>query len=206
MDHIGIISNFSGVLCHDHWKPYYNYNCLHALCNAHHIRELERAIEQDDQKWAISMKDFLVKLNDEVNVSGGILSEEECKKYREKYRNILKKAELESPPPVKIIGKRGRIKKTKSRNLLERLMSFENDILRFIENKDVPFTNNLGENDFRMTKVQQKISGCFRSFEGAYIFCRLRSYLSTCRKHGIKSTEGLKLLFEGKLPSFVDDS
>jgi len=75
-----------------------------------------------------------------------------------------------------------------------------------MENKNVPFTNNLGENDLRMTKVQQKISGCFRSFDGAYIFCRSRSYLSTCRKHGVKITVALKTLFEGKLPDFVNDS
>ena len=63
-----------------------------------------------------------------------------------------------------------------------------------------------GENDLRMIKVQQKISGCFRSLEGAYIFCRIRSYLSTCRKHGLKAADGLKILFEGKLPYFIDDS
>ncbi len=75
-----------------------------------------------------------------------------------------------------------------------------------MENKDVPFTNNLGENDLRMTKVQQKISGCFRSLEGAYIFCRLRGYLSTCRKNGMKITKALEILFEGILPDFVNDS
>jgi transposase len=99
-------------------------------------------------------------------------------------------------------GKRGRIKKSKSRNLLERLRDFENDVLRFMENELVAFSNNLGENDIRMTKVQQKISGCFRSIEGAKIFCRIRSYLSSCRKQGIKASRALELLFNGKLPEF----
>ena len=206
MDAIGIIPNFSGVLCHDHWKSYYNYNCLHALCNAHHIRELERAIEQDNQKWAIEMKDFLIESNKEVTNAGGVLSEEGIKECRKKYRVVLEKAEIECPDPPKIVGKRGRTKKTKSRNLLERFRDYEDDVLRFTKNEEVPFTNNLGENDLRMTKVQQKISGCFRSLEGAYIFCRLRSYLSTCRKHGVKITEALKILFEGRLPDFVNDS
>ncbi|MCP5061610.1 MAG: transposase, partial [Ignavibacteriae bacterium] len=80
---------------------------------------------------------------------------------------------------------------------------FENDVLRFLENKIVPFTNNLGENDIRMTKVQQKISGCFRSAHGAKIFCRVRSYLSTCRKHDVNTSNALNLLFQGKLPDFV---
>lgn len=69
----------------------------------------------------------------------------------------------------------------------------------------VPFTNNAGENDLRMTKVQQKISGCFRSMEGAYIFCRIRSYILTCQKHGVKITEALDLLFQGKMPYFINE-
>ena len=204
MDEIGIIPNFSGILCHDHWKSYYNYNCLHALCNAHHIRELERAID-DNQNWAKEMQDFLIKANKEVINAEGILSKKAVEASRKKYKLILEKANIECPAPTKIAGKRGRTKKSKARNLLERLIDYEDDVLRFMENTEVPFTNNLGENDLRMTKVQQKISGCFRSLEGAYIFCRLRSYLSTCRKQGIKITDGLKMLFDGKLPDFIND-
>ena len=95
------------------------------------------------------------------------------------------------------------MKRTKARNLLERLIEYESDVLRFMDNKIVPFTNNLGENDIRMTKVQQKISGCFRSMEGAKIFCRIRSYLSTCRKQGVSSSQALEILFRGELPDFV---
>ena len=83
------------------------------------------------------------------------------------------------------------------------MINYEDDVLRFMENPLVPFTNNLGENDIRMTKVQQKISGCFRSTEGAKIFCRVRGYLSTCRKQGLTASQALKLAFEGKLPDFV---
>ena len=204
---IGIIPKFLGVLCHDHWKPYYNYKqCSHALCNAHHIRELERAIEIDEQKWAKQMQDLLIEANKEVISSGGVLSKKRANEYRERYREIIEKANIECPMPPRIVGTRGRIKKSKSRNFLERLTEYENDTLRFMENPIVPFTNNLGENDLRMTKVQQKISGCFRSIDGAYIFCRVRGYLSTCRKHGIKAANGLKILFTGNLPDFIDDS
>jgi len=206
MDVIGILPTFDGILCHDHWKPYYKYGCTHSLCNAHHIRELTRAWEQDDQHWAKRLRELLEEINRAVNDAGGELSAMGSEKYREKYREILKEAEKESPPPdeTKRKGKRGRLKRTKSRNLLERLQKFEEDVLRFMVNEIVPFTNNLGENDIRMTKVQQKISGCFRSEEGAKFFCRIRSYISSCRKQDISSTMALGLLFKGELPDFVN--
>jgi len=204
MDEIGILSRFKGVLCHDHWKPYYTYNCLHALCNAHHLRELERAWEQDKQVWAKKMKNLLKEVNEKVNDADGQLSPSEAQKFRIKYKALLNKAALECPPPdeSKRVNKRGRMKRSKARNLLERLIHYEDDVLR-MDVKMVPFTNNLGKNDIRMTKIQQKISGCFRSMEGAYIFCRIRSYLSTCRKQGMKPSEALRLLFAGELPGFV---
>ncbi len=203
---IGILPEFTGILCHDHWKPYYTYECAHSLCNAHHLRELTRAWEQDNQKWAKSMKALLENMNHAVNDAGGQLGSVESKKYRHKYRAVLKKAEAECPPPDEIQreGKRGRMKRSKARNLLERLRDFENDVLRFLDNKIVPFANNLGENDIRMTKVQQKISGCFRSMDGAKIFCRVRSYLSTCRKQGMNSSNALDILFRGELPEFIN--
>ena len=202
---MGILPEFNGILCHDHWKPYYKIHCTHALCNAHHLRELTRAFEQDDQKWAQALSNLLVTINNKVIDAGGVLDAKDARKYRLEYKKIIKQGEIECPEPdrPKKKGKRGRIKKSKSRNLLERLRDYENDTLRFMENALVPFSNNLGENDIRMTKVQQKISGCFRSIDGARIFCLVRSYLSTCRKQGIKSSHALELLFNGKLPEFA---
>jgi transposase len=204
MNEIGILPIFEGLLCHDHWKPYYRYDCIHCLCNAHHIRELTRAFEQDNQAWAKQMRELLETINRKVLDSGGVLSSYMQRKFIKQYRKILAAAEEECPPPdeSRKKGQKGRIKRTKSRNLLERLRDFEDDVLRFMTIDVVPFTNNLGERDIRMTKVQQKISGCFRSLEGAKIFCRLRSYLSTCRKHNISSSDALELLFDGKLPDF----
>jgi transposase len=208
MDEIGILPFFEGTLIHDHWKPYFIYQCIHALCNAHHLRELERAYEQDNQKWALAMKLLLIEINNSTKEAGGSLPENIATLYCDKYRAIISAGELECPLPEakQIIDgkkKRGRIKKSKARNLLERLASFEKDTLRFMEDVDVPFTNNLAENNIRMTKVQQKISGCFRSMEGAYIFCRVRSYISTCRKHGMAVTTALKMLFKGEMPDFI---
>ena len=205
MDSIGILPLFGGVLCHDHAKAYYKYSCIHSLCNAHHIRELEGVWENDKHQWARDTKSLLEEMNRAVNEAGGMLEAGESEKYRQRYRLILKNGEAECPPPDKanLKGKRGRVKRTKARNLMERLIEFEDDALRFMDNKIVPFTNNLAENDIRMTKVQQKISGCFRSMEGAKYFCRIRSYLSTCRKQAINLSQALQLLFRGELPDFV---
>lgn len=206
MDEIGILPAFTGVLCHDHWKPYYQYTaCLHALCNAHHLRELQRAWEQDGQAWAKEIRALLLAINQAVDQAGGCLPPDAVERWQSQYRELLEKAEIECPPPDESQrqGKRGRLKRSKARNLLERLRDFEQDVLRFMVVAAVPFTNNRGENDIRMTKVQQKISGCFRSWEGARFFCRIRSYLSTCRKHGLSATEALSLLFAGKFPAFM---
>lgn len=205
MDAAGILPRFTGVLCHDHWKPYYRYGCRHALCNAHHLRELTRAWEQDGQQWAKQMKGLLEQINRLVNDAGSALDAIESDKYRKKYRACLRGAEKECPAPDETNRerKRGRIKRSKARNLLERLIRYEGDVLRFMDEERVPFTNNLGENDIRMTKVQQKISGCFRSFEGAQIFCRVRGYLSTCRKQGLSSSQAMAMLFKRELPDFA---
>ena len=148
---------------------------------------------------------MLIDIAKAVEDAGGWLPPDEAERWRKRYRKLLEKAETECPPPDESQrkGKRGRLKRSKARNLLERLRDFEKDVLRFMDVESVPFTNNQGENDLRMTKVQQKISGCFRSMQGAKIFCRVRSYLSTCRKQGMTATEALTLLFQGKNPEFM---
>lgn len=209
MQAAGIIPEFRGVLCHDHWKPYYTYDqCQHSLCNAHHLRELERAFEQDQQGWAKKMQTLLKSINQAVIEQDGVLPKEMVQKYRRKYRYLLKQGDIECPPPdegERIPGKRGRLKRSKSRSLLERLRQYEDDVLRFMTLAAVAFTNNLGENDIRMTKVQQKISGCFRSMDGAATFCQIRGYLSTCRKQQVSASEALRLLYAGRLPGFFEE-
>jgi transposase len=201
-----LLTLFGGILVHDHWKPYFTLACRHALCNAHHLRELAFAHEQEGQAWAKLMIDLLETILQAVYSQDGALPEDQAAHYLEQYRALLKQAELECPPPPEpehTARKKGRLKRSKSRNLLERLLNFEQETLRFMIDADVPFTNNQGENDIRMTKLHQKISGCFRSKEGADMFCRVRSYLSTCRKNNVSATDALTLLFEGKLPDFI---
>ena len=203
MDDIGILPNFSGVMLHDHWKPYFTYDNQHALCNAHHLRELENLVENYGCQWANDMQKLLLTINDAVKASAkNQLGEKLAEQYRKQYDEILEKAEKESTPP-ELEGdkkKRGGPKKSKARNLYERLRDRVDDVLRFMCVDYVPFTNNQGENDIRMTKVQQKISGCFKSMEGAKIFCRIRSYLITARKHGITPTDALKSILDGRIP------
>jgi transposase len=206
MDDMDILPWFNGVSIHDHWLAYFTYKCLHALCNAHHLRDLQAAVEgSPSHTWAQLMKDLLIEIKVAVQKAGGALAKKESNTYRKRYREIIKTGEEECTLPSEDSNapkKRGKTKKTKERNLLERLRDFEDETLRFMVDSNVPFTNNPGENDIRMTKVQQKISGCFKSFVGAQIFCRVRSYLLTAQKHGISATEALNTLFSGKLPDF----
>ena len=208
MDDADILAHFQGILCHDHWKPYYTYTvCDHSLCNAHHLRELERSWEHDEMQWAKAMQTLLISINKAQRDNGFIVDNATQASYRSEYQKILADGDKHCPPPDENLrkeGQRGRLKRTKSRALLERLRNFEDDVLRFMTRVDIPFTNNQGENDIRMTKVHQKISGCFRSEQGAEIFCLVRSYLSTCRKHNVSASEALNLLFNNKLPGIFN--
>jgi transposase len=181
----------------------FQYGRAHALCNAHHLRELERAWEQDGQQWARQMNEFLRKANRAVHDAGGCLDATMAEQYKAQYRTLLREAENECPEPEqsKREGKMGRVARSKSRNLLERLQDFEANVPRFLDDPVVPFTNNQAENDLRMIKVQQKVSGCFRSMDGAKTFCRIRSYISTCRKQadGVRS---LEIALSGQVASF----
>jgi len=197
MERMGVLADFKGQLVHDHWKPYFLYLCIHVLCNEHHLRELERAVEQDFQKWAKQMKKLLSEINIQVNESGGKLSSKKIDQYQKIYRRILKAADKECPE-----NKKQRAQ-SKSRNLIERLIAFEEETLRFMVDEKTPFTNNQGERDLRMNKVQQKISGCFRTERGAKDFCLIRSYLSTCRKQGLHPMDALRALFTGAKPQFM---
>lgn len=203
MNAMGVLPNFTGTLIHDHWKPYYTYHCAHALCNAHHLRELTYAHEEDGQRWAKNMHKLLLELREAVEQAGGALPPDEAKRWRTRYRKIIGRGQSECPAPEPERTSRRRVKRSKSRNLLERLLDYEDDVLRFMENVEVPFTNNQGERDLRMTKVKQKISGCFRSKDGARAFCLVRSYLITSQKNNVEPSEALALLFRGSWPDFL---
>lgn len=205
MDKMGVLPHYKGILCHDHWRPYYAYPCLHALCNGHHQRELTFAHEQDGQRWAKKMKELLGEIRKKVAESeGDLLPPGDCLEYEAKYREILEAGKSECPlPKAPKKKRRGRPKKSKSRNLLERLLDYMDDTLRFMRVAGVPYTNNLAEGDVRVAKLYANVSKCFRSIEGAKRFCLLRSYIVTARKNGMDATEALGCLFLGKIPFFM---
>src|SRR5450759_421328 len=201
MDAMGVVEHLRGVLVHDGWVPYRHYdNVTHALCNAHHLRELEAAGETDGQQWANDMAALLADTWHrvlEVKADGvNTLSDAELSELRTNYRAIIAAGHRANPPPIPT-GKRGRPKRSKAHNLLMRLDTHADDVLRFATDFSVPFDNNLCERDVRMVKIAQKISGGFRSTEGAEAFLAFRSYLSTAAKQGVNRLGALQQLFNG---------
>jgi len=210
MDEINILPRFQGRAIHDHWKAYFNYSCKHGLCNAHHLRELTFISEQHGQKWAEKLIDFLLETKEMVNkerLHTDYLDEKTLRKRRAKYNRILREGILANPSPADEPDqpkRRGRKKQSKAKNLLDRLTKHKNEVLAFMCDFTVPFDNNLGERDIRMLKVQQKISGTFRSVKGASSFCRIRGYISTAKKNHANALDALAKVFLDK-PIFPQD-
>lgn len=199
-DAFGILTAFVGTLVHDGWKPYRELACRHALCNAHHLRELTFVFEQMGQAWAQSLIELLVAASQEVAAAATEpLTAARRTHFRAAYFAILNAGDAVNPraPPS---GKRGRTKQSKARNLLDRLHDQADEVWRFIDDPAVPFTNNLAERDVRMPKVKQKISGGFRTEAGLTTFCTIRSYLATLQKQGVNLFNALILTFQGKPP------
>lgn len=189
-----ILNNFTGWLVHDCWSSYFSFTGLkHAICGAHILRELQGLIEAGQSKWAKDFKGFLMSIYK-------MPLEERIKKRDQieaRYMIICSKGDKYEPPPTKTQGKRGRYKRTKGRNLVERLIREQHAVLAFAFNKKLPFTNNLAERDIRPAKVKQKISNCFRTFKGAEIYARIESFVSTARKHDHNVFSELCDTFEG---------
>ena len=195
---INILPHFKGTMVHDFWKSYLNYKCYHALCNAHHLRELTGIMELTGQEWPQEMIELLLKIKGAVEEKEN-LEPDELKSFEAEYDRIIAKGFLENPPPVKEKGKRGRTKQGRTRNMLNRLHEYRRETLAFMYNPQiVPFDNNLAERDLRMIKVKQKISGVFRSELGATMFCRIRSYISTVRKNSVPVLKAIKDALEGR--------
>ena len=210
MDAAGVLCAFAGTAVHDGWASYFRYGCRHALCNAHHLRELTALYEQDKQDWAGLMRSLLVdikrtvqraKEQDEKKLSSLLV----CR-FEARYKKLLAEGFAANPPPATPLRtKQGRVKQSPARNLLSRLQSGMEQTLAFLYDFAVPFDNNLAERDVRMMKVKQKVSGGFRSTGGADAFCALRSYISTLRKQGHSVLSALEQVFLGKplSPNFV---
>jgi transposase len=201
-DAVGILPAFTGVSVHDGWKPYHRYTrCRHALCNIHHLRELTFLEEQYQQTWAKELKDLLRAMKAAVEQARGAGSRRLPTAARAafvtRYRALLAAGHAANPPPERRPRQRGRVKQTPVRNLLERLWLGQDEVLAFLDDFTIPFDNNQAERDLRMRKVQQKVSGSFRSDRGADAFASLRSYLSTLRKQGVALLVALETVVAG---------
>jgi transposase len=203
---IGIMPHFGGVAVHDNWSTYWHYEqCGHALCNVHHLRELNAIEENFSQSWATRFKIFLLSAKtavEQAKVAGEqALLQAKQDQINRLYTKLVTAALKANPPPPEgwVKGARGRPKKTKPRNLAERFDRRREAVLAFVFDFKVPFDNNLAERDIRMLKVQQKVSGCFRSTLGAQTFCAIRSYISTMRKQGFSVWLALNSLFSGPI-------
>ena len=201
MEEANILPHFDGIAVHDHWFPYFSFEQVkHVLCNAHHLRELTFIYEQKKEEWAKCMYDLLINTNNEVKkyISQGSLPSNVLLKTEQNYQQILENGFAYHDSLSKLPqSKRGKQKQREGKNLLDRLQKKRDCILRFAHDFSVPFTNNQGEQDIRMVKLKQKISGCFRKISGGQIFCRIRSYISTARKQRWNICESLANAIRG---------
>jgi len=201
-----ILKYFRGRLVHDHWKPYFSYEaCEHIACNAHHIRELVYIEKQYRQSWAGEMLDLLLEIKqaiEDAQPEQTQLSIQQQSLFERRYDALVKTGLIQNPfTPAedhKRIKKRGRPKQTPAHNLLLRFRDFKASTLAFMYDFSIPFDNNLAERDIRMVKVKQKVSGGFRTLEGAQRFASIRGYVSTARKNSVSILGVIKAAFAGQ--------
>lgn len=202
IEDIKIIPRYSGTIIHDCWASYLAYdNCDHGLCGSHIVRELTCIIESNGYRWASNMKDLLLETCKIVSKrKKKRLSEKKYANLQKRYRNIITRGEAELPAiPKKPNGKRGKMAKSDAHNLLERLKNHESSVLLFARKSDVPFTNNRAERDLRMSKVKQKVSGCFRKEIYAQAYCRISSYLQTMANKGHNPLIAIQMALAGEI-------
>jgi transposase len=202
MDAAGVLPGFVGVAVHDGWSPYWLYeDVCHALCGAHLLRELEAISDEPGQGWAAGMAELLVDVKlvaDRARAAGLQRVDDQARARLEaRYQRLLTDGRAANPPPPATGRRRGRARRSPAARLLARLDAHREEVLRSLEDSRVPFDNNQGERDLRMVKLQQKISGCWRTPAGAAAFLALRSYLATARKHQVNPLAVLRQLFQG---------
>ena len=209
---IGILPAFRGVSVHDGWVGYRAYTaCRHALCNVHHLRELTFLAEEHHQAWAQDLKGLLQVMRTAADQARTLGLRQVPAVQRAPllagYREVLAAGLAANPPPAtaRRPGQRGRLAQSPARNLLERLALGQDAVLAFLDDLAIPFDNNQAERDLRGLKVQQKVSGCFRSDAGATAFACLRGYLATLRKQGQALLAALETVFTGQplYPAFA---
>ena len=201
-DDMQILPRFKGTMVHDFWAPYLRYPSRHAFCNAHLLRELKGISENYHQSWCEELHALILEIKgegDSVSGHSRSLLSHKMAIFQDRYFRILENGLNEIPIPANsdFLGKRGPKKQSKAKNLIDRCIVFQREILSFMHNFSIPFSNNQADRDSRMVKLQQKISGTCRSEEGAASFCRIRGYLSTVKKNDTLVLESLVNAFQG---------
>jgi transposase len=202
IESINIIPRYGGAIIHDCWSSYLSYDhCDHGLCGSHLLRELTFIVDSNGYAWAKNMKRLLQQSCQKVSASKRKkLTAKAYANLQKRYRNILTRGEKELPPiPAKPKGRRGRIAKSDAHNLWERLQLHEQAVLLFAKNANVSFTNNRAERDLRMSKVKQKVSGCFRNVDYAHAYCRISSYLQTMANKGHNPLIAIQMAFNNEI-------
>ncbi len=201
IESINIIPRYGGVIIHDCWSSYLSYNhCAHGLCGSHLLRELTFVIDANGYRWAALMKRLLQETCKEISGrEQKKLTADEYGQLQKRYRNIITRGENKLPAiPAKPSGQHGKMAKSTAHNLWERLKIYEAAVLLFAKDGDVSFTNNRAERDLRMSKVKQKVSGCFRSVEYAHAYCRISSYLQSMANRGHNPLIAIQIALAGK--------
>lgn len=204
---ISILPSFQNWAVHDCWSTYFNFTgCRHAVCGAHLLREFTALIESGSI-WAQNFQAFLLDLYERSDKGKATIPTKERPKILRQYQDLLQQADKEEPPPIpRQVGAgqkpRGKPKKTKGRNLFDRLCKHQDAVLAFAFHKKVPFTNNQAERDIRPTKTKMKVSGCFRTQYGAEIYARIQSFISTVRKLQFNPFNELYTVLSGGIPAY----
>jgi transposase len=205
LDALGVLPTVRGRVVHDGLWSYWHYEqCVHALCNAHHLRELTFVEEHLKQPWAGHLKTLLLEIKaaaDCARAAGVVtLPSADQQGWAARYAELVAEGLRLNPPAPPTGGKQGRPRRSPAGNLALRLSTHQTETLAFMTDLRVPFDNNQAERDLRMMKVRQKISGCFRSLTAADRFCTIRSYVSTLRKQGFPILASLADAFQGRPP------